>query len=300
MDLRRLEYFCAVAARGSISKAAKELHISQPPLSARIRELEEELEVKLIHRSGSTWQLTPEGEEFYEKAQFVLSYVKGMAEETKKNSSRIAGQVRIGVCQPCLPFIQPLLPGLARECPDLRYRLWVMDNQSLERHLQERHFDFILAQLPVRDHNYELRMLATDPYYAVYGEGMTPPGADRAGVDELEDLPLILTRRRDGGGGYDLLMRAFQQRRKKPNILLDSQDTHLLGALLKDGLSAVGILPAGIIRQEGLNALPRRPVDIPGIGLTPILVWLKSAYLPGHVRFVLQRIQDAHMDAKSV
>ena len=43
MDLKRLEYFCSVAARGSISKAAKELHISQPPLSARIKELAEEL-----------------------------------------------------------------------------------------------------------------------------------------------------------------------------------------------------------------------------------------------------------------
>ena len=214
MDLKRLEYFCSVAARGSISKAAKELHISQPPLSARIKELEEELGVKLIHRGRNVWQLTPEGEEFYEKAQFVLSYVKGMAEETRKNSAKIAGLVKIGVCQPCLPYLQPLLPRLIRDCPELRYRVWIMDNQSLERHLQERHFDFILAQLPVRNHNYEIRMLATDPYYAVYGEGIAPPVSDRAGVEELEGLPLILTRRRDGGGGYDLIMRAFQQSRK--------------------------------------------------------------------------------------
>lgn len=291
MDLKRLEYFCSVAARGSISKAAKELHISQPPLSARIRELEEELGVKLIHRCRNVWQLTPEGEEFYEKAQFVLSYVKGMAEETRKNSSKIAGMVRIGVCQPCLPYLEPLLPQLIRDCPELRYRIWIMDNQSLERHLQERHFDFILAQLPVRHHNYEIRMLATDPYYAVYGEAIAPPASDRAGVEELEGLPLILTRRRDGGGGYDLIMRAFQQSRKKLNILLDSQDTHLLGSLLRNGAPAVGILPFRIIVQEGLTALPRRPVDIPGVGLTPILVWLKSAYLPNHARYILECIR---------
>ncbi len=88
-------------------------------------------------------------------------------------------------------------------------------------------------------------------------------------------------------------MRAFQQSRKKLNILLDSQDTHLLGSLLRDGTPAVGILPYRIIDQEGLTALPRRPVNIPGVGLTPILVWLKSAYLPNHARYILECIRRA-------
>ena len=57
MDIKRLEYFCAIIEKGQIGKAAQSLHISQPPLSMRLRELEEELGVTLIHRRGKAWQI---------------------------------------------------------------------------------------------------------------------------------------------------------------------------------------------------------------------------------------------------
>lgn len=72
MDLKRLEYFCAIVEKGQISKAAEALHISQPPLSMRLKELEEELDVQLIYREGKAWQVTPEGEALYQRAQFIL------------------------------------------------------------------------------------------------------------------------------------------------------------------------------------------------------------------------------------
>ena len=50
MDLKRLEYFCAIVEKGQISKAAEALHISQPPLSMRLKELEEELDVERERR----------------------------------------------------------------------------------------------------------------------------------------------------------------------------------------------------------------------------------------------------------
>lgn len=78
MDLKRLEYFCAIVEKGQISKAAEALHISQPPLSMRLKELEEELDVQLIYREGKAWQVTPEGEALYQRAQFILSYVAGL------------------------------------------------------------------------------------------------------------------------------------------------------------------------------------------------------------------------------
>ena len=67
MDLKRLEYFCTIVEKGQISKAAEALHISQPPLSMRLKELEEELDVQLIYREGKAWQVTPEGEALYQR-----------------------------------------------------------------------------------------------------------------------------------------------------------------------------------------------------------------------------------------
>ena len=83
MDLKRLEYFCAIVEKGQISKAAEALHISQPPLSMRLKELEEELDVQLIYREGKAWQVTPEGEALYQRAQFILSYVAGLEKDIR-------------------------------------------------------------------------------------------------------------------------------------------------------------------------------------------------------------------------
>ena len=90
MDIKRLEYFCAIIEKGQIGKAAQSLHISQPPLSMRLRELEEELGVTLIHRRGKAWQITPEGQLLYQKAQFILSYMEGV----KNDVSSLSGTMR--------------------------------------------------------------------------------------------------------------------------------------------------------------------------------------------------------------
>ena len=102
MDLKRLEYFCAIVEKGQISKAAEALHISQPPLSMRLKELEEELDVQLIYREGKAWQVTPEGEALYQRAQFILSYVAGLEKDIRESRNKVSGLVRIGVCPPCL------------------------------------------------------------------------------------------------------------------------------------------------------------------------------------------------------
>ena len=89
--------------------------------------------------------------------------------------------------------------GPEPEFPDLRFRVWVMDNQSLERHMQERNLDFALVQLPVQNANYAMLPLARQEFVAVYGQGVPPPEARSIGVEELREAPLMLSRRRDGG-----------------------------------------------------------------------------------------------------
>lgn len=93
MDLKRLEYFCAIVEKGQISKAAEALHISQPPLSMRLKELEEELDVQLIYREGKAWQVTPEGEALYQRAQFILSYVAGLEKDIRESRNKVSGLV---------------------------------------------------------------------------------------------------------------------------------------------------------------------------------------------------------------
>jgi DNA-binding transcriptional LysR family regulator len=72
MELRHLRYFVAVAEALSFTKAAKNLHLAQPSLTRQIKDLEAEIEVRLINRSGKQISLTPEGESFLLDARRLL------------------------------------------------------------------------------------------------------------------------------------------------------------------------------------------------------------------------------------
>ena len=63
MELRHLRYFVSVAEQGSVSSAARHVHVSQPALSRQIRDLEAELGVQLFDQVGRRIELTAEGED---------------------------------------------------------------------------------------------------------------------------------------------------------------------------------------------------------------------------------------------
>jgi LysR family hca operon transcriptional activator len=87
MELRHLRYFAAVAAHGSFSRAANNLHLTQPALSRQVKDLEEELGVPLFVRGTNAVSLTEAGEIFYEEARDLLA-------RADQAIQRVRGQVR--------------------------------------------------------------------------------------------------------------------------------------------------------------------------------------------------------------
>lgn len=80
MDLRKLRYFLTVAEERNLGRAATQLHISQPPLTRQIKQLEEELEVQLFNRTPRGMELTEAGELLAQEARNILSLVQQASE----------------------------------------------------------------------------------------------------------------------------------------------------------------------------------------------------------------------------
>jgi DNA-binding transcriptional LysR family regulator len=102
MELRHLRYFVAVAEEQNVSRAAKRLHVSQPPLSRQIRDLEQELGIRLFERSAKAIRLTTAGRIFLLEARAVLqraddavAFTKAVAHRKRSRMVKISSRTRV-------------------------------------------------------------------------------------------------------------------------------------------------------------------------------------------------------------
>src|SRR5918999_6030295 len=95
-EIRRLRYFVAVAERLSFSRAALDLHISQPALSEAVRKVEVELGVELLERSSRGVALTGAGETLLHEAREVLARLDEAVLRTREAARGRAGRLRVG------------------------------------------------------------------------------------------------------------------------------------------------------------------------------------------------------------
>lgn len=101
MDIRTLQYFLAVAREESITAAAETLHMTQPPLSRQMKELEDELGKKLFIRGSRRVTLTDEGMILRKRAEEMISLMEITKAEVMASSAQLSGDIYIGAGKTC-------------------------------------------------------------------------------------------------------------------------------------------------------------------------------------------------------
>src|SRR5262252_5778937 len=96
MELRHLRYFVAVAEEQSVTRAAARLHVSQPPLSRQIRDLEDELDVALFDHGAKSVRLTEAGKVFLSEARAILRRAGEAVETVKAVANGHRGEIHVG------------------------------------------------------------------------------------------------------------------------------------------------------------------------------------------------------------
>jgi len=124
MELRQLRYFVAIVDHGSLSRAARVLHIAQPALTQQLQQLEEELGAQLLHRSAQGVMSTDAGKTFYEHAQAILKQVSDAKSAVAQSASRPAGTVALGIPQSVSGALAlPLLKAVRQTYPEISLQL---------------------------------------------------------------------------------------------------------------------------------------------------------------------------------
>ena len=125
MELRHIRYFIAVAENMSISRAAQELLIAQPPLSRQIRDLEDELGADLFERSPQGLRITPEGNAFLQYARQIMDLAERSRAHVFEMAKGMQGTIDIASVEGHAPrLIAQWIAGFRKDRPGVGYSIW--------------------------------------------------------------------------------------------------------------------------------------------------------------------------------
>src|SRR5580765_1453297 len=158
MDFRHLRAFIAVAEESSVTKAAVRLHISQPPLSRHIRQLEEELGMTLFVRHRQGVRLTEAGAALLEKAKVLAAAASDFYETAGQTTRSEANRIRIGIGWGLWETVNKVRVASARQFANIAVEasdLLCTEQQS--EMLQNRTLDLVLAQAALAGDGLERR-----------------------------------------------------------------------------------------------------------------------------------------------
>lgn len=134
MDIRQLRYFVRVVEQASISRAAQSLHMAQPSLSQRMRELEEDVGVPLLQRHSGGVRPTEAGRMVADRARAILRLVDNMVSEAQSAGREPVGQVIVGLpTTMALHLTLPLVQIVQQRYPKIRLRV----AEGMSGHIQE-------------------------------------------------------------------------------------------------------------------------------------------------------------------
>ena len=165
VSFRQLEYFVAVAERLSFRAAADACFVTQPGLSAQLKDLERLLGVQLFERSQRTVLLTPAGETLLPLARGILTASGEFVDLARSLTRPLSGTLRLGVIPTVAPYLLPkTLPTLRRRYPQLQVRLHEDLTHRLLELLSHGRLDLLLVALEADLGNVSTLALATDPF----------------------------------------------------------------------------------------------------------------------------------------
>ena len=228
MELKQLEYFRAIVDAGTISGAARDLHMTQPPLSYQIKMLEEELQVPLFLRGKKRITLTEAGKTLYEQAGNLLILSDLAKREVIKSSQ--SATLHIGMTPSTVSMMSDHLLHFAKKYPKVRFDVHEGSTFTLKDQLENRIIDLTTLRTPIALNGCETKPLLKESLM----ERSSIP------LKELSRQPLILSYRY-----RKYMLAAFERAGLMCDIYFTCGDARTAMTMAEKGLG-IAILPASM------------------------------------------------------
>lgn len=288
MELRILKYFLMVAREENITKAAALLHITQPTLSRQLMQLEEELGVKLFHRSKHSIILTEDGMLLKRRAQELVSLSDKTIQELSHKDNMLSGEIAIGCGETkSMSFISDRIRDFQQLNPLVLFSIHSAIADDIKERIERGILDMGLLIEPVDIGKYEfIRMPRKERWGILTRKDSELAEKESVTPQDLAGVPLLMVKRELVknelsswfGDYYDRLQIVATY-----NLIINA------ATMVKSRVGVALCFDLGAIYYDDLCFVPLAPALRTG----SVLVWKKNQTMGESITHFIQFVKNA-------
>lgn len=261
MDIQQLKYFAAVVRHQNFTRAAEEIHVSQPMLTRVIKQLEAELGAQLIYRTNKSFALTDAGEVLYRQANELLLCHQDLYRCVEDVKNAAVGEIRLSIPGVLLDIYFPqLLMRFRQQCPGINLSI-IEEGSKLTAHsVCDGIVDLGLVMLPVENApQLDIRLITRSACRLLVPDGHPFASCGSVSLHELQHERILTFS--DTSTLHDVFLQLCAAQGFKPNIVYKSFMPNFIFEMVSYG-QGVAVLPLPVIEKyifPGLTSVPLTP-----------------------------------------
>lgn len=273
MELRQLKYFAKAAETLNFSDAAKAMNIAQSSLSQQIKQLEDELDVKLFIRNSHAISLTEAGVEMLPFALQTIHDAETCVDRIHDLKMLSVGALNIGVTYSFSPILTESVIAFLKKYPRIKLNVIYKPMNELMELLAKHELDFVLAFKPSRQPaDVESHTLFQNKLAAVVASNHPLAAKEKVSIAELERYDLALpSKGLQARNAFDAIVRNDSHF----NICIELNEVNILLKLIRQSLFVTILAEDSIYNEHDVKAIP---LDVPDNEMTGCVHILKDSY----------------------
>jgi DNA-binding transcriptional LysR family regulator len=245
--LRQLKVFESVARHRSFSRAAEELHLTQPAVSTQVRKLEEHAGLPLFEQLGKKIHLTPAGAQMLQSSREIIQKFQEAEEAMAQYKGISGGRLNVSVISAGDYFFPRLLVEFAQRHPGVSLNLGVCNREELLAQMEANQTDLAVMVRPPADADTVAEPFAPHPYVVLASPQHPLAGKKRIPVTRLAGEPFIV--REKGSDTWASMQEAFGERLDQLTIAMQIKSMETIKQAVMAGMG-VTFLSAHTVSRE--------------------------------------------------
>jgi DNA-binding transcriptional LysR family regulator len=274
MELRQLKYFITVAEELNFRRAAERLFMEQPPLSRQIRQLEDELNVELFHRSTRGVMLTQAGQAFLDEARLTLSQAERAAHVAQQVGQGKKLKIGLSICA-FNRMLPEIIQAYRQQSPDVVVTLTEMSTEAQIQALLSNAIDIGFVHAPISHPALLMVTLLSEPLVVALPPDHPLIHQEEINMQSLESEPFMVCPEAVKPDLYAQIMQLCQQAGFSPRIVQEASPPEVLLGLVASGMG-ISLVATGAETRHSAGVV-YRPLTTPSPTLETAAAWRKQS-----------------------